>query len=211
MRKQSTKEERRARLTLHYLLDYELSQWKPCDTPDLQNYFQNAGVEVVQDLYENEVQHDTVLKEIWDKPFSECKTKSKERFRRGKVTIHVENDRITSAEYPATSSDPSQAILQIKKKVDALNTDRYTLFATYGLYVFVNTTFVDQNHGSFVQQIMDELAVYQKDKSRQYDMLYLDQRYVLCVCDLKKNTFEHKVIPTELQAAIAQEADQWED
>lgn len=64
---------------------------------------------------------------------------------------------------------------------------------------------IDENFKSFVQQTVDAAIDIQKEKPIKYDMLYLDQSYTLCICDLVKKTFYHKPIPQEIRELICTE------
>lgn len=83
----------------------------------------------------------------------------------------------------------------------------YKAFDGYGLYVFVDTTFIDENFKSFVQQTIDAVAEYQKNSRLKYDRLYLDQWYTMCVCDLENKKFAHLEISRDARGLIYSEVE----
>lgn len=204
--------EEAARHTLHHICGFSLDDLECRDKPDLQSKNGKFGIEVVQDVYANERERQRFVETIWGKPYEEIAPKKVQRLERGGGSLRTKDGIINGASLGETSSDPSHLIKTVKKKIDLINKGGYKEFKRYGLYVFVETTFIDENFKSFVQQVIDVVAEYQKDRTIRFDMLYLDQRYTLCVCDLVSKQFSHFPISCEVRELIHNEVKQiWED
>lgn len=197
--------EERARHTLHHVCGVALDEWICADKPDLQSTTNHCGIEVVQDVYENEQEMHHFLETIWGQPLEKVADKKIQRFEECGGSLRIKNGIIQGASLGEKPSYPDHLIETIEKKVDLINRGGYKKFDQYGLYVFVETTFIDKNWRSFVQQTINAIMKYQKCHSIKYDVLYLDQLYTLCICDLRKGTFDHKEIPREMRELIRDE------
>lgn len=204
--------EEQARKTLHYICNFTLDDWCCSDKPDLQNDVDGYGIEVVQDVYRNEQEMSRFIESFWGKQYSEIDEQKIKKFEGLGGTIKVENGRISGASLGTTTNSPDHLIAVAKGKIDLLNRGQYRSFKKYGLYVFVGTTLVDQDFSSYAQQIIEEVASYQQTKDLKYSILFLDQHYVMCVCDLEKKSFEYELIPKEIRQRIHRETRElWHD
>ena len=197
--------EEQARRTLHYICDFSLENWEHLDGPDLQNSIDSYGIEVVQDLPKNEQKMTRFVETVWDKLYSEIDEQKVGEFERLGGSFMIENEKIHVASLGERPNAPEHLIGTIKKKIDLLNTGGYRHFEQYDLYVFVGTTLVDENFPSHVQQVIEQVSSYQDSKKLKYGTLYLDQLYVMCICDLKKKSFEWKEISKEIRDRVHQE------
>lgn len=197
--------EERARQILHYVCDFSLNEWIRADKSDLQSVKKHCGIEVVRDVHESEQKMQHFLETIWGQPLEKVSDKKIQRFEKYGGSLRIKDGIIQGASLGEMPSYPNHLIETIEKKVDLINRGGYKKFDRYGLYVFVETTFIDKNFRSFVQQTIDAIMEYQKCYSIKYDMLYLDQLYTLCVCDLQKGSFDHKGIPKEMRELIRSE------
>lgn len=197
--------EEKARHTLHHVCGVALDEWICADKPDLQSAKNHCGIEVVQDVYKNEQEMQRFVETIWGKPCEDIAHKKVQRFMNNGGSLSIKGGIIQGASLGETTNNPNHLIETIKEKIDLINKGGYKAFDRYGLYVFVETTFIDENFKSFVQQTMDAVSDIQKEKPIKYAMLYLDQHYTLCICDLVDKTFCHKAIPQEIRELICTE------
>ena len=202
MRKKSTPEEKQALQVLHNLLGFDLEKWTVCDKPDLQNPTDSWGIEVVRDVYPKEIESKNHLKSVWDMPYSDWPVSKVKILAKNNVKLTIKDNVLHGAILGESPNSPDNTIRVIKGKVDLLNQKQYRFFQRYDLYVLVETTCIDKNYVSFVKQIIDEVAAYQQTTDVKFTKLYLAHHYVLCTCNLENQSFEHRVIPPELQEII---------
>lgn len=194
--------------TLHHICGFELGNWRCSDKPDLQSDTEGYGIEVVQDVHRNEQKMSRFIESIWGRNEAEIDPKTIKKFERLGGSVTFENGHIHNATLGVTTSSPDHLIATVKRKIDLLNERQYRDFRRYGLFVFVETTFIDENYTSFVQQVVDEVSEYQQTQDLKYDILYLEQSYVMCICDLEKKTFQHIRISRDMRKCIYQETEE---
>lgn len=194
-----------ARHTLHHICAFSMDELECKDKPDIQSKAGNVGIEVVRDVYADELERQRFAETIWGKAYDDVDKGKVQRFERGGGFITVKDGDIQEIAYGEKPSNPSHLIKTIEKKVELLNQGGYKVFEAYGLYVFVDTTFIDKYFKSFVQQTIESVVAFQKDQMVKYDVLYLDQWYTMCVCDLVKGEFTHYPISRETQKRIHDE------
>ena len=151
--------------------------------------------------------HTRFVEAIWKKPYSEINEKKFEKFKKMGGSFSVENGIVQSASLASTNNDPKHLIKTIEDKIELINGGSYQKFERYGLYVFVDTVFIDEHFSSYVQQVIDEISLYQERFTMKYDTLYLDQLYTLCICDMVKKSFCYKEITREMRKRIHQAAE----
>ena len=137
--------EERARQTLCQVCGYDTEDLFCADKPDIQDRQGKCGIEVVQDIEEDERQREVFIEQVWDRPYDEIDPKKIERFQStgGKIS-KVEDNRIRFAIIGEEKPNiPTHLIKTIKKKVDLLNKENYKQIDSYGLYVFVETVSID--------------------------------------------------------------------
>lgn len=197
--------EERARQTLCQICGYNAEDLFCADKPDIQDKHEKCGIEVVQDIDEDERQREVFIEQVWDKPYDEIDPKKIERFRStgGKIN-KIEDNRIRSAIIGEEKLNmPSHLIETIKKKVDLLNKANYKKFDSYGLYVFVETVSIDGNFDSYVLSVIEAVSAY--GQSINFHKLFLDYDYGICVCDLSKQDFERISISHQIRDSIHKE------
>lgn len=197
--------EERARQTLCQICGYDVEDLLCADKPDIQDKHGRCGIEVVQDIEEDDRQREAFIEQVWDRPYDEIDPKKIERFQStgGKIS-KVADNRIRSAiigeEKPNT---PTHLIKTIKKKVDLLNKEIYKPFESYGLYVFVETVSIDEYFDSYVLSVIEAVSAY--GQKMNFQKLFLDYDYGICVCDLLKKDFERISISHQIRDSIHKE------
>lgn len=204
MRLKSTYEELYALQVLHYLLGLKLENWKTDDKPDLKNFSESWGIEVVQDLYPKEIESEKHLRSVWNLRYSEWPLNKKKILDKNKVKLNIHNDILNAGFLGETTNTPEHVIQTIKEKIDLLNRRQYDVFNRYDLYVQVKTTAIDGDHKSYVAQIIETVVNYQKETELKFKVLYLVHDHIICVCDLENRTFNHIAISLELRGRIAE-------
>lgn len=192
--------EKQALLTLHHACGLCLEDWICADRPDLQNLRENHGIEVVRDCYAAEQESLRHIEEIWGLPLHQVKEKGLAAFRRAGVSLSESDGIINGASLPTTPSTPEHLLATIREKVRKLNSGHYSGFTSLDLYVFVDTTFIDRSFCSNVDSVLEEIS--QWNAPRMFDTLYLDQTYVLCVCDLQSRKFRHIDLAPQMRTLI---------
>lgn len=197
--------EEKARHTLHHVCGVALDEWICADKPDLQSTTNHCGIEVVQDVHKSEQEMHHFLETIWGQPLEKAADKKIQRFEEYGGSLTVKDDIICGASLGVTPNDPNHLIQTVQRKIDLINRGGYQTFEHYGLYVFVETVIIDEHFSSNVRQVMDVVIARQKECPIKYDVLYLDQHYTLCVCDLIQKKFYYKAIPKEMRELIRDE------
>lgn len=169
------------------------------DKPDLQDAIHSYGIEVVEDCYPNEKRALRFVLGIWQKQMSKIKAEQLERLKRLGGSITEENGVVARADFGTTSANPAHLIDTIKGKVEKLNNGEYKAFASYGLYVIVDTTFP---FDSYVQSVVESIAEFQADKELFYKTIYLAWNREICICDMIKKAYTKKIISPEMHDAI---------
>ena len=192
--------EKQALLTLHHACGLCMEEWICADRPDLQNLRENHGIEVVRDCYAAEQESICHIEEIWGLPIRQVKEKRLAAFRRAGVSLSESDGIINGASLLTTPRTPEHLLDTIWDKVRKLNSDHYSGFSSLDLYVFVDTTFIDRSFCSNVDSVLEAIA--QWNVPRMFDTLYLDQTYVLCVCDLRDSKFRHIDLAPQMRTLI---------
>lgn len=191
--------ERYVRLTLGAVCNYPIEYLACVDKPDLQDAIHSYGIEVVEDCYPNEKKALRFVLGIWQKQMSKIKAEQLERLKRLGGSITEENGVVARADFGTTSANPAHLIDTIKGKVEKLNNGEYKAFASYGLYVIVDTTFP---FDSYVQSVVESIAEFQTDKEFFYKTIYLAWNREICICDMIKKAYTKKIISPEMHDAI---------
>lgn len=179
--------EKRAKVTLEEVCNFVVDSLICADKPDLQDIEQSYGVEVVEDCYQNEKQVERFVESVWDKDLSEVSSPKIRKFQKLGGSLKQENGKTVFASLgPSTPNNPAHLIRTIQGKIDKLNDGGYKTFQSYGLYVFVSTVSL---FTSYVQSVIEQISEYQAKKNRQYEVIYLDDYYEMCVCDIRTKTF----------------------
>lgn len=192
--------EKQALMTLHYACGFRLDEWKCNDRPDLQNLSEHCGIEVVQDCYPDEWEATRHIEKVWGHPMSEVADKSLTAFRRAGVQLSETDEKIAGASFPTAPGTPEHLLATIRGKFQKLNSGAYPGFHDLGLYVFVDTTFIDRAFRSNIAQIMEEISGWHYPST--FHTLYLDQVYLLCICDLRNQKFRYVDLPLEMRDSI---------
>ena len=197
--------EERARQTLCQVCGYDIEDLFCADRPDIQHKQGKCGIEVVQDIEEDERQREVFIEQVWDRPYDEIDSKKIGRFQSagGKIS-KVEDNRIRSAIIGEEKPNiPTHLIKTIKKKVDLLKKENYKQFDSYGLYVFVETVSIDEYFDSYVFSVIESISEY--GQKMNFQKLFLDYDYGICVCDVLKRDFERISIPHQIRDSIHKE------
>ena len=180
-----------ARQTLSYIKEYASSELERKDAPDLQDCINNHGIEVVQDVYENEQETIRFIEAISSTPVSQIPENKLKRLKK-RAGVSICNDKIQSVSLSKTSAiDTTHLIETIKQKIDKLNAGNYSKVATCSLYVFVDTVFIDEYFSSCVEKTLEEIRLY--TKPLMFKMLYLDYYYGICICDIEAGVIKNRV------------------
>lgn len=191
--------EGRARETLIYVCGQNSENLELSDKPDIQNAIDNIGIEVVQDVYEDEMQSEREIAKIWDKPYHSISPKILSYYKRNGRNIIQENDRIKSVSLSEKPNTPEHLISTIQNKINKLNTDSYKKFASYELYVFVDTVTL-LGRESLVTKIVNAIANINSELF--YKKIYLDCWFELYICDMIQRTWERKDISPEMRKEL---------
>lgn len=197
--------EERARQTLCQACGYHADDLFCADKPDIQDRNEKFGIEVVQDIEEDERQREVFIEQVWEKPYDQIDPKKIARFQStgGKIS-KVEDNKIRFAIIGKEKPNiPEHLIKTIKKKVDLLNQEHYKYFDSYGLYVFVETVSIDEGFDSYVLSVIESVSSY--GQKMNFHMLFLDYDYGICVCDLVRQDFERFPISYQMQDSIRKE------
>lgn len=186
--------ERYARRLLGVICDYPIECLTCADKPDLQDAAHSYGVEVVEDCYSNEKEATRFVSSIWHRRVSEIEPGQIKKLEKLGGSITEENGIVTSAKLGTTPNNPAHLIDTIKRKVEKLNHSGYETFASYGLYVIVDTVSL---FGSYVQSTIEAIADYQNTHKQIFETIYLDGGFELCICDMKRKSFVRKPISRE--------------
>ena len=190
-----------ARLKLHRIWGFDLDNMGVIARPDLQDHKNSIGIEVVRSTCKSEEETYKWVESINDSDLSTNeKIKEINNSKKLRVKVITENNQIVSASWSAgMPGNPDEVIECIKKKIGK----KYTGFSTIGLFVFVETTPIDENFDSYVMEIIQQVAEY---KENYFEMIFLDQGRTSCRCDMQKKTFERKTITAEEKNQLEEEA-----
>lgn len=197
--------EERARQTLCQVCGYNTEELFCADKPDIQHKNQSFGIEVVQDIEEDERQCEVFIEQVWHKQYDEIDPKKIQRLQSiGGNIGKIENNRIRSAIIAGEKPNiPVHLMETIKKKVELLNKEIYKRFDRYGLYVFVETVSIDEHFDSYVWSVIESVSTY--GQKLNFHKLFLDYDYGICVCDLLKHDFERISISDQTRDLIHKE------
>lgn len=199
-------QEEYARYSLHYACDRDITDLFHLDSPDLQDPVHSVGIEVVNDVYRDEEERERFVEKYWGKPIFELKEREIRLFEQNGAQMKIENGIISSARMSGGKPNHSEHLINtIKGKVDKLNDGHYTVFKRYELYVFVRSTFLDENFDYRVWQTIEAIRMYQRPVS--FSTLYLDYWYGICICNMETETFIRKPVTKEMRAVIAEEVE----
>lgn len=106
--------------------------------------------------------------------------------------LKVEDNKIVGGLLGKSDNDPNHLIGVIRDKIKKLNGGGYAKFDTYGLYVYVSTTYL---WDSYVQSVIDEVS--RIESKLKYKTIYLDIGFEMCICDMDSKTYERKAIDRE--------------
>jgi hypothetical protein len=132
--------EEQARQTLGMICGYDIGCLIHDDSPDLQDAQNSIGIEVVQDVYPNELKATRFIESVWNTPYDQIDVEKIRRFKSYGGQIRAENNKILSASMGERNNSPEHLIQTIKGKISKLN-GNYKSFDEYRLYVFVETVF----------------------------------------------------------------------
>lgn len=196
--------EQYARLLLTHQFGFAKENLFCDDKPDIQSRDGSTGIEVTRDIYEKEAEFHRRMEDIWYKPYSDIPAEKKEKLLQ-KYKIDVNGDRIivASLKNGITENTPKRLIECILKKVKKLNSGGYAKFDDYQLYVYVDSVILDGCE-SYVLNVMD--AVKHQRAALNYSFLYLDQWYVVYVCDINTGTYRKIAVSNELRENLGKEA-----
>ena len=198
--------ENRARIVLCDVLKFEKERLIREDKPDLQYDTDAIGIEVVFDCYENEQANTAFVDKYYKSPISAIPCNKLRNYQARGGTYVLENGLfIPRSLGSSTPNNPEHLIETIKKKVDLINKGHYTRFASYCLYVRVDT--VSPLYPSYVCEVISEINEYitSQDYQIKYDTIYLDGWYEIIVCDMNSGSYEKYSISRELQNRIHDE------
>lgn len=189
-----------ARRKLCHIWGFDLKNLQRKDKPDLQDPKHSIGIEVVRATCELEEETYKKVKDILDHEISTAdRIKKIDKLKKMRVKVSANNDQIVSISWSAGKPGlPEEVIERIKEK----SKKEYTDYSTIGLFVFVETTAIDENHDSYVMEIMQQVA--RQDNA--FNVIFLDQGRTSCRCDMQNITFERKTITAEEKRKIEIEA-----
>lgn len=196
--------EQYARLSLIGLCDFDADNYVCLDKPDIHSIDRSLGIEVTSDVYEDEQEMTRVAENIWHTPYSELSEKKLHRVLK-ECIISETNDRITriSLKSGAIENKPEHLIETVLKKQLLLNAGEYEKFDHYHLYVYTDTIILD-GYESYIGSVINTLVNNRGAKN--YSILYLNQWYVLYVCNIEKETYEKIPISTVIRKKLCMEA-----
>ncbi|MBO5043316.1 MAG: hypothetical protein J6D87_10175 [Clostridia bacterium] len=196
--------EEKARQTLSLVCSYNIEDLICEDKPDIQDRQGKRGIEVVQDMDEEERKREVFIEQVWDIPYDQIDSEKIKRFQsEGGEIRPIENNRIRGAILGKPKPNtPDHLIETIMKKVHLLNKGQYVHCDSYELYVFVQTVSIDDAYDSYVIDIMNAIPT---NNNRNYEKVFLDYNYGICICDLKNQKFQRISISPETRKTIEKE------
>lgn len=188
-----------ARLSLSEILGFNIATLVHCDSPDIQDFENQIGIEVVEDVYECEKE----LERFWEKysntPVNLIPKKKIDGYYSKKGTLKMEHNQLKGGSLGEEKpNSPKHLILTIRKKISKLNSGNYFAFSTYMLYVFVETISL---YDSYVYSIIDE--VNKIDVPIKYNKLILDGYFEICYCDMTTRSFSRHFIPKNTRELLS--------
>lgn len=188
-----------ARLSLSEILGFNIDTLVHCDSPDIQDFENRIGIEVVEDVYECEKE----LERFWEK-YSNTSVnlipkKKIDGYYSKKGTLKIEHNQLKGGSLGEEKpNSPKHLISTIRKKISKLNSGNYVTFSTYMLYVFVETVSL---YDSYVYSIIDE--VNKIDVPIKYNKLILDGYFEICYCDMTTRSFSRHFIPKNTRELLS--------
>lgn len=165
---------------------------------------------MVRDVYEHEQKMSRFIETVSSTHYSKIDSRKLDKFRELGGSFELsESGFICSASSGTTDNNPNHLIETISKKIRLINQVDYQYFNRYGLYVFVDTVFIDKYFESYVQRVVDDAVRLQAEYKIKYDTLYLDQNYIFYICNLKDKTFNYFYISQEIRERIHKELQEY--
>ena len=178
--------EKRAMERLETVFGYDISEMIQAECPDLQDEKNSFGVEVTRDCYENEIERQRFIEEIFGKNVDSIEEKKIKRFERTGAEIRIEKGIVKGATLGfGHEESPANLIRTIENKLNKLNDGHFKDFSCIGLYVFVDTMHL---YCSFVQSVIEEIS--KKGYPKKYDFIFLDGSYEWVKCNMNEKVFE---------------------
>lgn len=198
--------ENRAKLILCRVLEFDQERLIRKDKPDLQYGTDKIGIEVVFDCYENEQANTSFIDKYYKVPIVEIPINKIRHYQSRGGTYDVENGLFIPKRLGHSMPNaPIHLIETIKKKVHLINKGQYKPFASYHLYVRVDT--VSPLYPSYIYGVISEIKEYttSRDYHIKHDTIYLDGWYEIIVCDMNNEAYKTYSITRELQNWIHKE------
>ena len=137
-----------ARQSLSLVCGMDITTLRTSDKPDIVNLCDSIGIEVVNDVYKNEMELSHFLEEVRDVPVSQIPNEKIDRFYKKGGTFTVKDDQIWSPIIGTTHNTPEHLIETIKRKIEKLNHSGYQDLQEYRLYVFVNSVITQSENNA---------------------------------------------------------------
>lgn len=189
-----------AKQMLNQILDFDLSTLCHKDKPDLQDFDKKIGIEVTQDVYENEMQCLRFWNRYEKTPYDKIPQKEIDLYYKNLGTLEVSDNRLITGKLgEEKANNPSHLIKTINRKLLKLNSGHYTIFDNNMLYIFVETVNL---FDSYIISLIE--AVNDADYPLKYTRIILDGWFELCDCDVMNRKFYRHTITSEFRQGICQ-------
>lgn len=174
-----------ARITLIHLLGFDEADLFCDDKPDIQSHSGHVGIEVRQDVFENEQIIFRAAERVWGMQRKYAPKKEIQRIEKSGGVITVDSSGcINGITAPGTNNCSKHIIESAKDKLIKLNAGGYKIFQENHLYLFVESLMLECCE-SYIYELMEFVHSYQGSRSLSFSKIYLDQHYVLYVCDIQ--------------------------
>lgn len=181
---------------LTHLLGYDHTDLFCSDKPDIQSHSGKIGVEVRCDIYQHEQDIIAIAKKIWSKEFAQIPKNARKKIAKYGGEIFADaSGSINRIHVGEKTNDPAHLIDSAKDKLNKLNAGGYAIFEENDLYLFVESILLEYAE-SHIYSFMKAVKDY---PGRVFDYIFLDQHYVLYVCNIKTQSFKKVPIPQEFR------------
>lgn len=193
--------EKYAKQMLNKILGFNLSYLCHKDKPDLQDFYHNIGIEVTQDVYEDEMQCLRFWNNYEKTPYDKIPQRDIEQYYKNDGQLKIFNNYLIGGKLGKTKeNNPNNLIKKtIDKKLKKLNSGNYEIFKYNMLYVFVQTvSLFDSYIVSIIEAVND--AIY----PLKYTRIILDGWFEIIDCDIVNKQYYRYDITPELRQEISQ-------
>lgn len=168
------------------LLEFGDSEWADlhnADRPDLQG--STWGIEVTQALTRQDGEINALSNRIMNKPIAEIALKDKKKMEEYEIQCREYNGKIALFSQPAEWLNYDRILNSFRQKIRKLNSDNYANFPRYGLFLFADDPFEENE----VKEITDSMIAIQKGQWKYFSAIFISCLFnSFWFCDLTTNS-----------------------